>query len=76
MDSTIVATTRDRGNYRPDPLTIAAGRALSADTAAPQSMSPDPQANPGQSASVTLFEIGTISTKTMVIMNDLRYYVL
>jgi hypothetical protein len=32
MDSTIVATTRDRGNYRPDPLTITdpAGIALRA----------------------------------------------
>src|SRR6267378_2144471 len=27
MDSTIVATTRDRGTYGPDPLTITAGRA-------------------------------------------------
>ena len=77
MDSTIVATTRDRGNYHPEPLTITAGRALPGPIRLlPQSMSPDPEATPGQSASVTLFEIGTISTNMMVIMNDLRYYVL
>jgi hypothetical protein len=77
MDSTFVATTRDRGNYRPDPLTIAAGPSAAGPIRLlPQSMSPDPQATPGQSASVTLFEIGTISTNMMVIMNDLRYYVL
>jgi hypothetical protein len=76
MDSTIVATTRDRGNYHPEPLTITAAERRRADTAAAPIDEPHPQATPGQSASVTPFEIGTISTNMMVIMNDLRYYVL